>query len=412
MHDLDTELRRRVRRELGPILRGEHAITLHAVHGEERLRLVPVKSGRGTVLPRAVSLAVIDGIAEGFVDGAEHSGDGASGDGASAVPELDAAPGFDPIRDPSAEWSGIVEVTPELARVWLKRNTDNRPLSRSTVRRYTKLMGAGRWLVSADAVAFDTAGKLVNGQHRLHAVVQHGQPVPMLVATGLSPAVFAVLDGGKPRSGGDVLAIRGFKHAVTCAAVVRLAAKAKAGGLWTGGGDKLELDELVRRAEDDRERVEAAAVEGYRIYDLGRDTGRVLNPAHTAFAVYAAAKAGGDAAHGPLAARFLTAVATGLGIAALDAPAHQVRQAFLDDQRADVPMGRAERLAILIRGLQHALAGEPMKRARGRGAGAWPSPAVPGWPKQRSRSGASRDAAGAPALEPVTIDDPKVHPAA
>ena len=74
-------------------------------------------------------------------------------------------------------------------------------------------------------------------------------------------------------------------------------------------------------------------------------------------------------------------------MASADDPAHVVGQAYLDDQRADVRMGSAERLALLVRGAQHAALGQPMRRARGKGAGAWPSPPVPGWPKQAAPGG-------------------------
>ena len=329
-----------------------------------------------------------------------------AGDGqADGLPELAAMPALDfrPVR----RWAGVVDVDAPTARAWLARNTDNRPLSRSTVRRYARLMADGRWMVSTDAVGFDLDGKLVNGQHRLTAAAEHGEaggdPVPMLVATGLSPAVFAVLDAGKPRSGRDVLHIRGFRNAATVASCARLVAKAEAGALWRPGGvkgeggGKLELDELVRRAEADRSALVAAAAEAHRLYGLGLDD-RLLVPAHAALVVRAWAD-GEEAA----VVRFLERLATGIGVASADDPAHVVRQAFLADQRADVRMGRAERLAVLLRGAQHAALGRPMKRARGKGAGAWPSPEVLGWPKQTNPALVRRAAATS-----GTIDDPEV----
>lgn len=262
--------------------------------------------------------------------------------------------------------------------------------------------------VGTFAVGFDSTGRLVNGQHRLSAVVRAETPARFLVATGLDPSVFAVLDGGKVRNGADVLHIRGFANAACTSALVRFVALAEQGNLWTRNrGGRMELDALVARAEQDRERFVASAREGYRLYEAGKETGGVLTPSHTALAVYAFDLAGA----GVEIRGYLGRVATGISVAAADDPAHPVRQAFLDDQRADVAMGRHERLAILLRGAQHAALGEPMKRARGKGAGAWPSPQVPAvdgrpaWPQQTSPAKARAKASAiVPIADPAVLD--------
>lgn len=104
--------------------------------------------------------------------------------------------------------ASLVQVTPELALSWLEKNTRNRALRQSTVNRYAEDMRAGRWMVSPDAIAFDTSGAVVNGQHRLWAVVEAGIPVPMTVMDGLQPDVVTVLDDHLKRSLKDVVAIR------------------------------------------------------------------------------------------------------------------------------------------------------------------------------------------------------------
>ena len=323
---------------------------------------------------------------------------------------------------PGRTWAGVVDVDAATARAWLDRNTDNRPLRRDTVLRYRRLMEQGRWMLSTDAVGFDATGRLVNGQHRLTAAAEHaeaaqaeaaadGPPltVPFLVATGLSEAVFAVLDGGKPRSGSDVLAIRGFAYSASSAAVARHGWWAQRGRLWRKTG-RVELDDLVAYAEAHRDEIQSAVAGAERLYQASRQAGGVLRHSHAAFCLFAFRDVDGRAASGAgsRVEGFLSAVATGLGIAALDEPAHVVRQAFLDDQRADVAMGSEEALAILIRGAQHAALGQPMNRARGRGAGAWPSLEVGGWPKQDPAPKRGDRVAAAEATT-GTIDDPEVR---
>lgn len=106
-----------------------------------------------------------------------------------------------------AEAGTLVNVTPELAVEWLEHNTRNRKLRQSVVDRYAADMKAGRWLVTGDAIAFDRNGAIVNGQHRLWAVMESGLTVPMLVARDLAPEVVSVLDDHLKRSLTDVAEI-------------------------------------------------------------------------------------------------------------------------------------------------------------------------------------------------------------
>jgi hypothetical protein len=117
--------------------------------------------------------------------------------------------------------SRVQKITPVKAAEMLAANTANRPLSRSTVRAFAEGMRRGDWLVTHHGIAFDTAGVLVDGQHRLAAVVEADLPVEMAVFTDVEPDTFDVLDTGKKRNAADVLAIEGEKSATLLAAMVR-----------------------------------------------------------------------------------------------------------------------------------------------------------------------------------------------
>jgi hypothetical protein len=101
----------------------------------------------------------------------------------------------------------LYNVTPELATFWLERNTRNRKLRQSVVNKYAADMRNGRWLVTGDAIAFDTHDAIVNGQHRLYAVFESGVTVQMHVAFNLDPDVVAVLDDHLKRNMADVAGI-------------------------------------------------------------------------------------------------------------------------------------------------------------------------------------------------------------
>ena len=112
-------------------------------------------------------------------------------------------------------------ITPAKAVQMLEANTSNRPLSKSTVRGFAEAMRRGEWMVTHQGIAFDTRGVLVDGQHRLAAVVEADSPVEMTVFTDVAEGTFDVLDTGKRRNAADVLAIEGEKSSTMLAAMVR-----------------------------------------------------------------------------------------------------------------------------------------------------------------------------------------------
>jgi hypothetical protein len=117
--------------------------------------------------------------------------------------------------------SRVQTVTPGKAAAMLAANTSNRPLSKAVVRSFTDAIRRGEWMVTHQGIAFDADGVLIDGQHRLAAVVEADQPVDMLVITGVDAATFDVLDTGKRRNAADVLAIEGEKSTSMLAAMVR-----------------------------------------------------------------------------------------------------------------------------------------------------------------------------------------------
>lgn len=134
----------------------------------------------------------------------------------------------------------VMEITPEMAAHWLEtRNTKDadraertkrqRNLSPSVARRYAVLMNAGRWLTTHQGIAFSTTGRLIDGQHRLLAIVLAGVPVTMLVTPNCDPETFAVLDNGFKRQAAHMLDV---PHASVVASAARYLAVIQ-------GGDEL-----------------------------------------------------------------------------------------------------------------------------------------------------------------------------
>lgn len=64
-------------------------------------------------------------------------------------------------------------VTPAMATKWLEEgNTHNRKVRDSVVMRYAADMKAGRWKQTHQGIAFNGDGTLLDGQHRLFAIIE------------------------------------------------------------------------------------------------------------------------------------------------------------------------------------------------------------------------------------------------
>lgn len=114
-----------------------------------------------------------------------------------------------------------VRLTPNLASDFLKSNKGNRQVSERTVHLYASAIRRGEWVMNGEAIVFDRSGRLVNGQHRCHAVIASDTPIDVLVVRGVAPDAFATYDRGKQRKVGDVFSIAGEQNATRLASACR-----------------------------------------------------------------------------------------------------------------------------------------------------------------------------------------------
>ena len=104
-------------------------------------------------------------------------------------------------------------ITPEIASEMLECNTRNRPLTEPHVASLVKEMKGGRWKINGDMIRISVDGMILDGQHRLTAVVRSGMTIQSWVIDGLPNDVFDTIDVGKRRSSGDTLVCRGEQNA-------------------------------------------------------------------------------------------------------------------------------------------------------------------------------------------------------
>lgn len=115
----------------------------------------------------------------------------------------------------------VVEVSPSRAEAWLAKNTHNRSLRKRTITTYATDMAAGDWSFTGEPVTFAADGRLLDGQHRLHAIVEAAVTVPLVVICGLANEAQEDTDRGVPRKFYDVLQLRGEVNATHLASIVR-----------------------------------------------------------------------------------------------------------------------------------------------------------------------------------------------
>jgi hypothetical protein len=118
----------------------------------------------------------------------------------------------------------VMEVSPELATRWLEGNTHNRPLRQTIVDRFARDMQAGRWQLTHQGIAFDVDGVLIDGQHRLWAIVMSTVTVPLRVFFNEPLENMTAVDTGLARSNFDVLHLSGQVGEITAAHLATLRA--------------------------------------------------------------------------------------------------------------------------------------------------------------------------------------------
>lgn len=114
-------------------------------------------------------------------------------------------------------------ITPYQATMLLKGNTDNRTLNQNRVTRYANDILKNMWVEdTGELIKISKTGKIIDGQHRLVAIIKAGIGIHLHIAYDIQDDVFQVIDSGKPRSAGDVFKIAGVKNYNNISAIIQL----------------------------------------------------------------------------------------------------------------------------------------------------------------------------------------------
>src|SRR5690606_28146234 len=139
--------------------------------------------------------------------------------------------------------------TPDRARELLALNTlpsqRNLGTNRGAYKMAVTAIRAGQWHLTHQGIAISDKGHLLDGQHRLHAVIETGIAINSIVAYGVPEESFTDIDSGAARRTADFLS---GKYAGDRTTVVRTLLAIEAADGWARP-ESIRPDSSTRRQE-------------------------------------------------------------------------------------------------------------------------------------------------------------------
>ena len=114
-------------------------------------------------------------------------------------------------------------ITPSIAKNYLEQNVHNRRISQPVLLRYVSEMINGKWKEdTGELIKISKTGRILEGQHRLQAIVKSNCSIYFHVVFNVDESVFDVLDTGKSRNASDCFTVAGVKLSNTIPSMIAL----------------------------------------------------------------------------------------------------------------------------------------------------------------------------------------------
>jgi hypothetical protein len=152
-----------------------------------------------------------------------------------------------------------VLVTPAIAAAWLDRYNDcNRPVSQNHLEVLTYAAKNGKWQNYMPLI-FAVGGSMLDGQHRLLAVIASGVAIRMLVWVNRPESLRAVIDQkSRAKTPADYLHMSGMAYAQFTSSTCTMKRRIDLGGLWANGrSSPSTADDVHAYVEKNAEVLEA-----------------------------------------------------------------------------------------------------------------------------------------------------------
>jgi len=232
-------------------------------------------------------------------------------------------------------------ITPLLAEHYLTKNTTNRRVTQTNVDYLTDQMRKGLYKENTgETIKFSRSGKLIDGQHRLLAIVKSGKSFKFTIAEDLEDNVFHVLDTGKTRNAGDILSIEGYKYANVIAGAIKFILQIEEGMTTKVGQKKYPNEVVVNYLKNNPDIEDICSNAQHSIYN----NFRVLSPS-TIAGLYKLMLSKGHSDE--IVSNFFEKYSTGLGIGPTS-PIYLLRSRFIQDSINKSKIKPMDKVALLI----------------------------------------------------------------
>jgi hypothetical protein len=127
-------------------------------------------------------------------------------------------------------------ITPILAKQILEKNISNRRVSNVRVNTYYLDMINNRWRNDVgDTIKISETNRLLDGQHRLLALIKANISIMMTICSNLKDDVMPFIDTGKARNASDVFKIEGVPNDSKIPSIITVHERLKLNTSITGG---------------------------------------------------------------------------------------------------------------------------------------------------------------------------------
>lgn len=141
-------------------------------------------------------------------------------------------------------------VTPEIAQTMLKTSKGNRNIKQDTLKGLVSEILGGKWAVNGETIVLDEENTLLDGHHRLEAIVKSNTTVICIIVSGIRRETWTTMDSGTARSLGDTFKIEGIpSYALVSTGVSGVLSKIS---METSGINTLGNGNMLKRSGNSR----------------------------------------------------------------------------------------------------------------------------------------------------------------
>ena len=116
--------------------------------------------------------------------------------------------------------TSTIKLTPKMAMDFLSNNNANRHVDERLVLKYSNDIINGNWQMNGETIKIAHDGTVLDGQHRLKAVVKSAMPIDTLLVIGLERNAINTIDTGKPRSASNLFQINMISNSTNVASSI------------------------------------------------------------------------------------------------------------------------------------------------------------------------------------------------